>query len=227
MENTDKKETTGPIGYDPFVLRQFKQDFKGTNLAKIDAGKLLDLINVKYQELLNFKSDAVDAPKPALMMDSDSEFCKYLIFSNPAQEIKSQVTKIDLSIYPYIRSAYSARTPEELPVMSRWAELPPGFAQPTAAYVVCVMYTREQLSAEYDKKIAPEGQDKAPFYLPESVKYGIVAIMGTMAPEADPLIPVTMMRNALGMEEGGNGVELNRASYMKSVQFWETHVMIK
>jgi len=224
MKNTENNEPIGPIVYDPFVLRQFKQEFKGTNLAKTDAGNLLDLINVRYQELLNSETDATN---PVLMMDSDSEFCKYLVFSNSTPEIKSQVAKIDLSIYPYIRTGYSARTPDELPVMSRWAELPPGFAQPTAAYVVCVLYTREQLSAEFYKKIATDEQDGTPFYLPDSVKYGIVAIMGTMEPDADPLIPVTMMRNALGMEEGGNGVELNRESYMKSVQFWETHVMIK
>ena len=29
--------------------------------------------------------------------------------------------------------------------------------------------------------------------------------------------PITMMRNALGKEEGGSGVKLNREEYMKSV----------
>lgn len=177
-ETLEKVEVIATIGYDPFVLRQFKPDFKGTNLSKIDAAKMLDLINVKYQEFLNVKEDAKE--KPALLLDSQWDFCKYLVFSNPAAEIKSQVAKIDLAIYPYIRTAYSSRTPDELPILSRWAELPPGFSQPTANYVVCVLYTREQLLAEYDKKYAkevPEGQDKPikpDFYLPEAVKYGIV-----------------------------------------------------
>lgn len=224
-QNTEKKEVIGTIGYDPFVLRQFKPEFAGTNLSKIDQGKLLDLINVKYQEFLNTKEDAKE--KPAILLNSEWDFCKYLVFSNPAAEIKSQVAEINLAIYPYIRTAYSSRTPEELPVLSRWAELPPGFAQPTANFIVVILYSREQLMSEYDKKPTPEGQEKLPFYLPESVQYGIVSIMGTTTPEADPLIPVTMMRNALGQEEGGNGAKINRESYMKSVKFWETHVMIK
>ena len=226
MENTtETKEIVGTIGYDPFVLRQFKPDFKGTNLSRIDQTKLLDLINVNYQKFLTTKEDAKE--KPAILLDSDWDFCKYLVFANPATEIKSQVAKIDLTIYPYIRSGYSSRTPEELPILSRWAELPPGFSQPAAKYVVCVLYTREQLLAEHDKKILPEGEERQPFYLPEDVKYGIVAIMGTITPEADPMIPVTMMRNSLGMEEGGNGAKLNKDAYKKSVQFWETHIMIK
>ena len=32
--------------------------------------------------------------------------------------------------------------------------------------------------------------------------------------------PITMMRNALGAEEGGSGVKLNREEYKKSVDFW-------
>ena len=59
MENTtETKEIVGTIGYDPFVLRQFKPDFKGTNLSRIDQTKLLDLINVNYQKFLTTKEDA-------------------------------------------------------------------------------------------------------------------------------------------------------------------------
>ena len=32
--------------------------------------------------------------------------------------------------------------------------------------------------------------------------------------------PSTMIRNALGKEEGGSGVTLNREKYMQSVEFW-------
>jgi len=221
----EKKEVIGTIGYDPFVLRQFKPDFKGTNLSKVDPTKLLDLINVNYQKFLSYKEDKKE--NDVNLLDSEWDFCKYIVFTNPSKEIKAQVAKIDLSIYPYIRTSYSSRTPEELPVLSRWAELPPGFTQPSANYVVCVLYSRAQLLAEYDKKVFPEGTEKPEFYLPESVEYGIVAIMGTILPEPDPLIPITIMRNALGMEYGGNATKLNKEIYLKSVQFWDTHIMIK
>jgi hypothetical protein len=32
-----------------------------------------------------------------------------------------------------------------------------------------------------------------------------------------------MLRNALGVEEGGSGVPLDRAGYRRSVEFWRTH----
>lgn len=39
--------------------------------------------------------------------------------------------------------------------------------------------------------------------------------------------PITMMRNALGKEEGGSGVPLNRELYLKSVEFWKKYVLVK
>jgi hypothetical protein len=37
------------------------------------------------------------------------------------------------------------------------------------------------------------------------------------------MAPITMLRNALGVEEGGSGVPLDRAAYLESVEFWNTH----
>jgi hypothetical protein len=39
--------------------------------------------------------------------------------------------------------------------------------------------------------------------------------------------PITMMRNALGKEEGGSGVPLDREKYDVSVAFWSAHALIK
>lgn len=41
-----------------------------------------------------------------------------------------------------------------------------------------------------------------------------------------PMQPITMMRNALGREEGGSGVPLDRKAYDASVAYWETHAPI-
>ena len=40
-------------------------------------------------------------------------------------------------------------------------------------------------------------------------------------PFETPMQPITAMRNALGREEGGSGVPLNRAEYLKSVAYWQ------
>ena len=39
--------------------------------------------------------------------------------------------------------------------------------------------------------------------------------------------PITMMRNALGKEEGGSGVKLEKEKYMQSVKYWEKHAIVK
>jgi hypothetical protein len=37
------------------------------------------------------------------------------------------------------------------------------------------------------------------------------------------MVPITMLRNALGVEEGGSGVPLEREAYRVAVAFWEAH----
>jgi hypothetical protein len=47
--------------------------------------------------------------------------------------------------------------------------------------------------------------------------------MYTSEPDEIPMAPITMLRNALGVEEGGSGVAIDRAAYARSVEFWRTH----
>ena len=41
-----------------------------------------------------------------------------------------------------------------------------------------------------------------------------------------PMQPITMMRNALGKEEGGSGVPLDKETYMKRVNYWRQRVPV-
>lgn len=104
-----------------------------------------------------------------------------------------------------LRSAYEARTPAELPVLVRWFE---GLEPPVAGYLVPILYSREQL--------AKEGS-------PIDADWGVVGCLYTMAPAEIPMVPITMLRNALGVEEGGSGVALDREAYRRSVEFWSGH----
>lgn len=106
---------------------------------------------------------------------------------------------------PLLRSAYEARTPAELPVLVRWFQ---GVEAPVADYLVVILYSREQL--------AKEGE-------PITADWGIVGCLYTAEPEEIPMAPITMMRNALGVDEGGSGVPLDREAYRRSVEFWEHH----
>lgn len=102
-----------------------------------------------------------------------------------------------------LRSAYEARTREELPVLVRWFE---GLLPPVADYLIVILYSREQMAKEGDAIDAD---------------WGVVGCLATDRPEEIPMAPITMMRNALGVAEGGSGVPLDREAYRRSVEFWE------
>lgn len=104
-----------------------------------------------------------------------------------------------------LRSDYEARNRSELPVLVRWFE---GVEPPVAGYLIAILYSREQL--------AKEGS-------PIDADWGIVGCMYTPEPEEIPMAPVTMMRNALGVAEGGSGVPLDHEAYRRSVDYWSRH----
>ena len=198
------------VEYDPFVTRQFSQNFSGTKVDPEVKDELLEVINDTYQYALS-----------ETMLDSEWSFCKYLVLPNEFG-VKCAVREITLDIYPYIRTDYSQRTPEELAVLTRYVQLPPGFKSAEANYIVLVLYSKEQLQKEFKPK--EEGQD---FYFDDNVEWGVVSIMGTMEPKPDPLVPITIMRNALGIKEGGNSMPINIIEYNKSVEFWRNYILVK
>jgi hypothetical protein len=104
-----------------------------------------------------------------------------------------------------LRSAYEARPSRELPVLVRWFE---GVEPPVADYLIVILYNSEQLAGEGS---------------PISADWGVVGCMYTSDPEELPMAPITMMRNALGVVEGGSGVPLDMAAYRRSVEYWNTH----
>lgn len=104
-----------------------------------------------------------------------------------------------------LRSAYEARHSSELPVLVRWLE---GVEPPVAEYLIAILYSREQLMKEGS---------------PIDAEWGVVGCMYTSEPEEIPMAPITMMRNALGVGEGGSGTPLDRAAYARSVEYWSGH----
>ena len=104
-----------------------------------------------------------------------------------------------------LRSDYEARSSDELPVLVRWFE---GVEPPVAGFLIVILYSREQLAKEGTQTDA---------------EWGVVGCMYTAEPEEIPMAPITMMRNALGVEEGGSGVPIDRESYRRSVEFWRNN----
>lgn len=213
------------IGLTDFVLRQWKPDFGGTKMGNIDQSGFTKLINIYYRTVTmdDKHSHMMSDGTMAFLKDHPEwEFCKYLIFTNNFDDIKAGAVKLKLEHYPFIRTGYSKRTDSELPFLSRWLELPPGFKSEKANVLCLVLYSRDQLKKEHE---ANEKTKDLPFELTDD--YGIVAILGLPSFEISPPPPITIMRNALGKEHGGNGEPLNIEEYNASVKYWEEYILCK
>ena len=156
-----------------------------------------DITPEQFQQHLN------DVP-PLKVLDGYAPFCKLHVHRNWTSTRCLAVPITDENRH-LLRSDYEARTKDELPVLVRWFE---GIEPPVAEYLVVILYSRAQLAKEGTAITAD---------------WGVVGCMYTMEPEETPMAPVTMMRNALGVEEGGSGVVLDRDSYARSVAFWRMH----
>ena len=141
---------------------------------------------------------------PLQVLDGYAPFCKLHVHRNWTSTRCLTVPVSDANRH-LLRSAYEARNREELPVLVRWFE---GVEPPVAEYLVVILYSREQL--------AKEGS-------PIDADWGVVGCLYTATPEEIPMAPITMMRNALGVEEGGSGVAIDRDAYRRAVEFWETN----
>ncbi|MCB1568052.1 MAG: DUF3228 family protein [Xanthomonadales bacterium] len=178
------------ISLTPFARpRLFPSDGRRTAIQDISAAQFVQHLN---------------AHAPVKVLDGYAPFCKLHVHRNWTSTRCSVIAITDENRHR-LRSAYEARSREELPVLVRWFE---GLEPPVAQYLIPILYSREQM--------AKEGT-------PIDADWGIVGCLYTMAPEEIPMVPITMMRNALGVEEGGSGVALDRAAYRRSVAFWEGH----
>jgi hypothetical protein len=141
---------------------------------------------------------------PLAVLDGYAGFCKLHAHRNWTST-RCMAVPITAANHHLLRSGYDARNPAELAVLTRWFE---GLEPPVADYLVAILYSREQLLKE-GEKIAAD--------------WGVVGCLYAAEPEEIPMAPITMMRNALGLDEGGSGVPLDRTAYRRSVEFWERH----
>ena len=141
---------------------------------------------------------------PMKVLEGYAPFCKLHVHRNWTATRCSVVAITGANLH-LLRSAYETRSREELPVLARWFE---GVEPPRAEYLVPILYSRAQM--------AKEGT-------PIDADWGVVGCLYTREPDELPMAPITMMRNALGVAEGGSGVPLDRVAYRRAVAFWEAH----
>jgi hypothetical protein len=141
---------------------------------------------------------------PFKVLDGYAPFCKLHVHANwtSTRCLTAPITESNRHL---LRSGYEARNGSELPVLVRWFE---GLEPPVAGYLVAILYSREQLVKEGSSLDAD---------------WGVVGCMYTHEPAEIPMAPVTMMRNALGVAEGGSGVPLDHDAYGRAVEYWNAH----
>ncbi|CAM9395884.1 unnamed protein product [Pylaiella littoralis] len=193
------------LAMDAFAMRQFTDPgYAGTKVA-YDPKEFEDKVN----EI--FKASG------GKLVDGYAPFCKHVFVSNFAG-VKTSTIEITPENEKLLVSGYEARTEKELPVLSRWFKA--GTVEtPEAKFLDIILYSREQIRKETAAMEKEKVDSEAP--------WGIISVKSQDVDHEIPMQPITMMRNALGKEEGGSGVPLSREKYTESVEFWKNHAPVR
>ncbi len=184
-----------------FAKRQYKEDFGGTKVTPEIVQKLIRM-----------------ADKPVAEFPGYADFCKILALSNRKEDgsflfesLKCLTVNKEESLKKggVLHTAYEARNENELPVLVEWIT---NVETPVAEFIHLILYSREQMEKEDDSVEAD---------------WAIVSIATSATVEVEPMRPITAMRNALGVEEGGSGVAIDREAYLKSASYWNENIMIR
>lgn len=203
-----------------FAKRHFDPKFGGTKVLDVT---IEDFEYIANLELKSINSSISTEYSVKRILPGYADFCKLLVLEN-FTTARTGTLPITIENYQYLRTGFSSRREGELPVLSRWFELPMKSMIPTAKYLIIILYDKNQLNkemkAEFENGMISE-------FVPFEGEWGIVSIQGTMLPKADPIPPSTIIRNSLGVNFGGSGVEINKEDYEDSVRFWDINALIK
>ena len=194
------------IVLDPFCYRQFDKT-KSSLFINYDMIAFAEKINEYY---LN---------TPNCLKDGYAPFCKH-IFINNFTDLPANYAKINEENEHLIKTVYEARTEKELPVLRRYIPFDKVKLTPST-YLDIILYSKEQIT----KENAAMGNTDPNADI--DYEYGIISVKPQEENRELPMDPITMMRNALGVQEGGSGIPLDREKYMESVKFWTENVIIK
>ena len=180
-------------------------------LKNWEPGRSGTLIEGITPDVLVARCSAAGGP----LVDGYAPFCKHLFVKNdgPTRAAFAPITPANRR---YLRSGYEARREGEMAVLTRWFE---GVEAPRAEWLDVILYSHAQLLAE---AVEYGGEQPVP-----DCDWGVVSVIGTLAPEEPPMPPITQWRNALGRVEGGSGVPVDAAAYKRAVAFWEAHAPVR
>jgi len=219
--------------------RHFSKTFGGTRIGNFEVDDFENFVNDMINSYDYDGSIKIGMVKD--IKDGYAPFCKEVCIKN-FTDAKTGVAEITMENHQYLRSRYSGRRNSELGVLTRSLNYPERRFIPSANYLILILYSREQCLLEHKDMVKgqleeykeehgeyPEGAEAAfPFeFEGDDTEWGIVSIMGQLNTEADPINPATMTRNHLGKKFGGSGVKINPKKYNESVNFWNTHAIVR
>lgn len=163
---------------------------------------------------------------------SYAPFCKHVFIENFTSAAPGclEITEGNRHL---VRSGYTSRRPEELAVLSRWfeegellREIYNGKPLTPAKFLDVILYSREQL--EKERAAMPSKEDQACPLPPAETgpQWGIISLKAQDENHETPMQPITAMRNALGRDQGGSGVPLDKAKYDEAVEYWRGRAAI-
>ncbi|CEM23122.1 unnamed protein product [Vitrella brassicaformis CCMP3155] len=199
------------LGLDAFAYRQWDDpSYKGTRM-KGDKQEFIDKVNELVQQ------------NDLTMTEGYAPFCRHIFVGNIVDGVVPGTLAITDANRHLLRSGYSARRPEELPVLSRWfrAGDVKGLLRP-AKFLDLILYSREQIAKE---KAAMDKTDEVTIDEKDPL-WSVISIKAQDEAFELPMAPITMMRNTL-IGEGGSGVPIDREAYMKSVEYWQNHAVVQ
>ncbi len=210
---TVMSESKKNLVVDPFCFRQFSESDAsksyGGSVFKIPINEFETIANAQYDE--------------SKLQDGYAPFCKHLFIPNDFTGATVNVLEITDENECHLRTKYEARNDKELPVLTRFFPrelvVTEDNTLPVAKYLDLILYSREQINKE--NEAMGKGKDAQ-----ETAPWGIVSIKAQDVDHEIPMTPITAMRNALGKEEGGSGVPLNKEAYNEAFEFWNKHANI-
>ncbi len=208
MDNLPKR-----LILDQFAFRSFDKS-RNSNYINMDKEEFTK----KANELYKSKTQLVDGYAP---------FCKHLFVENFVKGLKSCHLEINEQTEKLIISKYDSRQKNELPVLIRYIDLNSIDREkiPDAKYLDLILYSKEQIISEMIEMKAEEKDINE--MKNKDFDWGIISIKPLNVDHELPFVPMTIMRNALGKNEGGSGVPIDRKKYMDGVEFWSKNVELK
>jgi len=177
-----------------------------------------------FEQIVNSRYDE------SQLKDGYAPFCKHLFIVNDFSDARVNVLPITKENEQYLRTKYEARNEKELPVLARYFDrelLLDGREEsdvfPVAKYIDLILYSRDQIEKE---NAAMGKKDEISEEEKETAPWGIVSIKAQDVDHEHPMTPITAMRNALGKDQGGSGVDLVREAYIEAVDYWKDHANV-